>query len=95
MLPCLQAGLHQLIMQQAYSQVAPGLPGLPAPFVQQLGPPASWAAAGGGAAGGGGVPAALPGLEALAAMQQHMGSQVGVRERPAGGAGRRAGLSGG
>ncbi len=85
--PCpSQAGLHQLIMQQTYTQLPPAMPGVQGQFGQQLGLSASWLGSLPGQPSSGGAPQssmgmgmgpALPGLETLSNMQQAMSSQVG------------------
>lgn len=64
----LQAGVHQLIMQQTYAQL---------PFnPQQLGLPSAWLAQASGAAAqqpGGSLNPALPSFEAVTAIQQQVG----------------------
>ena len=84
--PLAQAGLHQLIMQQTYTQLPPGMPGAPGQFGQQLGLSASWLGSLPGAPSSGapqssmgvGMGPSLPGLETLSNMQQAMSSQVGL-----------------
>lgn len=78
------AGLHQLIMQQTYTQLPPGMPGAPGQFGQQLGLSASWLGSLPGAPSSGapqssmglGMGPTLPGLETLSNMQQAMSSQL-------------------
>lgn len=75
-LPCLgflfQAGLHQLIMQQTFTQLPPGLA---PPYGQQLGLSASWL--GPPPAPPPSAPQSMPqSLAAFSSMQQHMTSQL-------------------
>lgn len=70
----LQAGLHQLIMQQTYTALPQGAQ---APFGQQLGLSASWLGhAAVPHANGGDAGAALAGFEAFSSLHQQMNSQL-------------------
>ena len=70
----LQAGLHQLIMQQTYTALPQGAQ---APFGQQLGLSASWLGhAAVPQANGAEAGAALAGFEAFSSLHQQMNSQL-------------------